>query len=118
MNYEHALRMLLRNGKEHTLIKKKITTRLKVVRYVTFSNCQNWRSINILYILITQYVNRLDQELKSDSAPQKDHPKNDVFDRFSGIKVSKNFRFFLKNTHVVGKSILYLMVAISFMTLL
>ena len=27
-------------------------------------------------------------------APQKDHPKNDFFDRFSGIKVSKNFRFF------------------------
>ena len=51
-------------------------------------------------------------------APQKDHPKNDFFDRFSGIKVSKNFRFFKKNTPVKGKSILYLMVAISFMTLL
>ena len=75
-----------------------------------------------LYILITQYFSRLDQELKSSSvtslAPQKDHPKNDFFDRFSGIKVSKNFRFFLKTTHVVGKIILYLIVAISFMTLL
>ena len=51
-------------------------------------------------------------------APQKDHPKNDVFGRFSWIKVLKNVRFFfLENTPVTGKSILYLTVAISFMTL-
>ena len=99
---------------------------LKVVPYVTFSNCQNWRSIKIFtnsYNTIRQPPGSRIEERQCDVimtslAPQKDHPKNDVFDRFSWIKVSKNFRFFLKNTSVVGKSILYLMVAISFMTLL
>ena len=99
---------------------------LKVVRYVTFPKCQNWRNIKIFiysYNKIRQPSgSRIEKRqcdvIMTSLAPQKDHPKNDVFDRFSGIKVSKNFRFFLKNTPVVGKSILHLMVAISFMTLL
>ena len=98
----------------------------KVVRYVTFSNCQNWRSIKFFiysYNTICQPPgSRIEKRhydvIMTSLAHQKDYPKNDVFDRFSGIKVSKNFRFFLKNTPVVGKSILYLMVAISSMTLL
>ena len=97
---------------------------VKVVRYVTFSNYQNWHSIKIFiysYNTIRQPLgSRIEKRqcdvIMTSLAHQKDHPKNDVFDRFSGIKVSKKFRFFLKNTPVVGKSILYLMVAISFMT--
>ena len=98
----------------------------KVVRNVTFPNYQNWRRIKIfIYSYNTIHQPRRSRIEKrqcdvimTSLAPQKDHPKNDVFDRFSGIKVSKNFRFFLKNTPVVGKSILHLMVANSFMTLL
>ena len=100
--------------------------RLKVVRNVTFPNYQNWRRIKIFiysYNKIRQpsgssIEKRQCDVIMTSLAPQKDHPKNDVFDRFSGIKVSKNFRFFLKNTPVVGKSILHLMFAISFMALL
>ena len=99
---------------------------IKVVRYVTFSNCQNWRSIKIfIYSYNTtrqppgsRIEKRQCDVIMTSLAPQKDHPKNDVFDRFSEIKVSKISDFFLKNTPVVGKSILYLMAAISFMTLL
>ena len=97
-----------------------------IVRYVTFSNYQNWRSIKIFiysYNTIRQPLgSRIEKRqcdvIMTSLAPQEDHLKNDVFDRFSGINVSKNSRFFSKNTPVVRKSILYLMVAISFMTLL
>ena len=121
-----------RNGNHGNSYKKvhlslrTILLAFKVVRYVTFSNCQNWRSI-IIFIYSYNKIcqpprSRIEKRqcdvIMTSLAPQKDHPKNDVFYRFSGIKVSKNFRFFLKHTHVVGKSILYLMVAISFMTLL
>ena len=76
----------------------------KVVRYVTFSNCRNWRSIKIFiysYNTIRQPPgSRIEKRqcdvIMTSLAPQKDHPKNDVFDRFSGIKRSKNFRFFSK----------------------
>ena len=104
------------------IVHKLRQSHFKVVRYVTFSNCQNWRSIKIFiysYNTIRQPPgSRIEKRqcdvIMTSLAPQKDHPKNDVFDHFSGIKVLKNFRFFLKNIPVVGKSILYLMVAISF----
>ena len=95
------------------------TAVLKVVRYVTFSNCQNWRSIKIFiysYNTIRQPPGSRIKKRQCDDVISAS--KNDVFDRFSGIKVSKNFRFFSKNTPVVGKIILFLMFAISFMTLL
>ena len=66
---------------------------------------KNWRSIKIFvysYNTIRQPLGSKIEKRQCDVimtslAPQKDHPKNDVFDRFSGIKVSKNFRFFLKS---------------------
>ena len=84
---------------------------LKVVRYVTFSNCQNWHSIKIFiysYNTIRQppgsrIETRQCDVIMTSLAHQKDHPKTDVFDRFSRINLSKNFRSFLKNTPVVGK---------------
>ena len=76
----------------------------KVVRNVTFPNYQNWHRIKIfIYSYNTIHQPRRSRIEKrqcdvimTSLAPQKDHPKNDVFDRFSGIKVSKNFRFFSK----------------------
>ena len=93
----------------------------KVVRYVTFSNCQNWRSIKFFissYNTIRQLPGpRIEKRqcdvIMTSLAPQKDHPKNDVFDRFSGLTVSEKFRLFQKNRPVEGKSILYQIVAIS-----
>ena len=74
-------------------------TSFKVVRNVTFPNYQNWRRIKIfIYSYNTIHQPRRSRIEKrqcdvimTSLAPQKDHPKNDVFDRFSGIKVSKNF---------------------------
>ena len=64
----------------------------KVVRCVPFSNCHNWHSIKIFiysYNTVRQPPeSRIEKRqydvIMTSLAPQKDHPKNNVFDRFPG----------------------------------